>query len=63
MSAADNPDLVRLMARAGYDSGRFPGCKRPAFDDCMPQWQAQASAEMAAAIRAAEAAGYRIEGP
>lgn len=55
--------LRQVMARAAYEAGRPPGSSRPAFDNTTPEWQAAMDREMLAALKAAEAAGYRIIGP
>lgn len=62
--SADPPaHLVRLMSVAAYEAGRPPGSGRPEYDKTSPAWQAAGRREMLAALKAAEAAGYRIIAP
>jgi hypothetical protein len=58
-AAAPAAFLVRLMASAAYERGSS-GSSRPPFDQTEQAWQEAACREMAAAILAAEAAGYVI---
>lgn len=53
-------DLVELMARANYEASRPPGSGRPDWNRCEDAWRAACRREMAAALVAAEAAGYRL---
>lgn len=59
-AAAPPVHLVETMAQAFYEAGRPKGSSRPAWDGCEEAWRAACRREMAAAIVAAEAAGYRI---
>jgi hypothetical protein len=59
-AAAPDRHLVRIMASAHHEADRFAGCQRPEFEKTFPEWQDSACRAMAAALLAAEAAGYRI---
>lgn len=62
--AAAAPDqLVRAMCRAAYEAGRPADSSRPPFEKTSPEWQDGMHREMRAALRAVEAAGYRIVSP
>ena len=60
MTAANDPQLLRAMARAHYEAGRPKGSSRPPFEGTTTEWQDSAHREMAAAIRAAEGAGWNF---
>lgn len=55
--------LVQLMSGAFYEAGRPQGSSRPAWPDCGEEWRTAVAQEMRTALKAALAAGYRIESP
>jgi hypothetical protein len=61
MTASNDPALLRTMASAAYRSERPPGSSRPPFEQTSTEWQDAMHRAMGAAIRAAEADGWRIE--
>lgn len=55
-----DPRLVELMTEAAYEASRPAGSSRPPWRETHREWQEAARREMAAAIVAAERAGFRI---
>lgn len=53
--------LILTAARAAYEAGRPPTSGRPRWELCEPAWRAACCRDMAAALCAAQAAGYRIQ--
>lgn len=62
-AAAPPARLLLVMTRGAYESSRLPGSQRPPFEETTGEWRSAMDREMIAAIRAAEAEGYRIVAP
>ena len=55
--------LVELMARTAYETGRPKGSGRPEWERTTPEWRKAMHREMAAALKAAQDAGYTLTMP